>query len=150
MMLRLFSLEVDALAVEIDSAVTCSQHHSFLKLWDQYGILIYPSPFLDETKLVEAVKKLPQSLRKRWELCLKRARCQIGPEAWHGKSSINEPTDLSEFEDVVEVLFVSDVTFVALVGDETEPCMQKDAIELCRFDCATASTSLVSSKKGLG
>lgn len=139
-----FVVDPQALSMpSVDAPVRRATHDAFLRLWAHVGVLVYSGTRLENSDLATALAKLPQDVRKRWEIALKQNRHMPGPSGWAGLECMECVRDLAPLEDAVDVACVNEVraVFLGVLENEASRVFASPRIEIVRFDCANQSES---------
>lgn len=129
---------IDPVSLEPDSAWTAAQvnifHKSLLDVWQRVGLLTHDGDSFADSRLNEAVQKLPQKLRPLWHEMLKRVpsrRCGI---RWDGRVTRD---NISRLTGITSLALVDDACAEVDFGfdeDQLSKVIEGErAIEVCRF-----------------
>ena len=129
---------IDAGSLAPDASWTPSDvdnhHRSLFKAWQTYGLLCVDGDSLDGSKLISAVRMLPQNIRPRWMGLLEKLPIQIGGTGWRG--TIDTET-LATLGDMARLALVDDARAeVEFEIAEDAQSTDIDGIEVCRLKSA--------------
>jgi hypothetical protein len=136
-MLVPFVVDVDSL--EPDPGWTPAQvrscHNNVLAIWRQIGLLAIDGTSREESRLVAAVKKLPQSIRPLWEELLERLPIVCSGAGWDGSV---EQGSISEIARISQAALVDDTRAEAEFGfaedrDEKVVLSDNHSVTVCRL-----------------
>lgn len=136
-MLIPLALDSDALSMSsVDLVQQRVIHKRFLQVWSDFGVFLHLEPFFSDSTLATKINKLPQDIKKLWEVAIKQNRRR---ELFIDLKDLANVTQLSEIEklnDQIKLVCLDDVRALCVgIPDDKESIVVGDKnLEVCRFD----------------